>query len=263
MASAPRRLSSPGQGRAVYFTDPFSVTGGAELKGPLSGQALANCRKGTVDQNLQERELRAVRRGYWLVAAEYAKRSYENSPGQSYEHAILDLFRAHVQGLVCDLGCGAGQAAHYLRAQGVQVLGVDLSPEMLVEARRRNPDIEFLQAHMGRLPVPDEVWGGIVALFSLIHIPRGEVLDVLRELSRVLRPGGLLLVSFHVGHGTHHSKSWWGIIPVDLEYTRFGLAEMQDYLKDAGFTLETAIESPPRDSTVCPKAYVFARKPVE
>ena len=51
---------------------------------------------------------------------------------------------------------------------------------------------------------------GIVAFYSLIHIPRPDMVQALRELRRVLRPGGVPLLSFHIGDETLHLDDWWG-----------------------------------------------------
>src|SRR5262249_58992534 len=94
-------------------------------------------------------------------------------------------------------GCGPGHVARYLHERGVPVQGIDLSPAMIAHARRLNPGIAFTQGNMLALDVGDAVWGGIVAFYSLIHIPRADLSTVLRELKRVLRPGGVLLLAFH------------------------------------------------------------------
>lgn len=194
---------------------------------------------------MDQRNLKEVREGYERIAAEYARRSFEELRHKPFDRHILDMLVPRLEGVVCDLGCGPGQVARYLRDQGVQeVIGVDLSAGMLEQARRLNPDIEFLEASMYRLPVKNEAWGAIVAFYSLIHIPRREVPQVLQELRRVLRPGGLLLVSFHLGQSTVQSKSWWGI-PVAMDYTYFLSAEMRDYLTRAGFKIEGFMDRPP------------------
>ena len=51
---------------------------------------------------------------------------------------------------------------------------------------------------------------GIVAFYSLIHLERGAAVGVLTELTRVLMPGGLLLLAFHGGEGEAHADNWSG-----------------------------------------------------
>lgn len=201
---------------------------------------------------------------YDKIASEYARRSFHELAHKPADRKLLDIFTARTQSPVCDLGCGPGQVARYLRDQGLDVVGVDVSSQMLKEAQRLNPDVTFLQADMRQLPVEDEVWGGIVAFYSLIHLTRKEVPTVLKELLRVLRPGGQLLVSFHLGNTTTRSKDWWGI-PALLDYTSFTSEEMQDYLRGAGFSVEGWFNRAPYSNPTywespSYRGYVFGQK---
>ena len=100
--------------------------------------------------------------------------------------------------------------ARYLAERGVKVCGIDLSPAMVERAQQLNPGIEFTQGNMLALDVKDEAFAGIVAFYSIIHIPREQVVIALREFKRVLRHGGWLLLAFHIGEGVKHLDEWWG-----------------------------------------------------
>jgi ubiquinone/menaquinone biosynthesis C-methylase UbiE len=80
---------------------------------------------------------------------------------------------------------------------------------MVDHPRRLNPGIEFCQGDMLALGVEDGAWYGVVALYSIIHIPVPKVVKALREIKRVLRPGGLLLLAFDVGDDVLHLDEWW------------------------------------------------------
>ena len=112
------------------------------------------------------------------------------------------------------------------------------------------------------LEIADESWGGIAAFYSIIHVPREDVLHALREMKRVLRPGAWLLLSFHVGQEIIHRDEWWGE-EVSLDFIFFGTEEMQGYLAAAGFDIAAVIERPPYETVEYPsrRAYIFARKP--
>src|SRR4051794_26777184 len=143
---------------------------------------------------------------YDRVAEEYALRISGELEHKPLDRQLLDRFAAEVDGLglVCDLGCGPGHVARYLHDRGVQVTGLDLSPAMVEQARHLNPGIAFRQGNMLALDVEDGAWGGIVAFYSIIHVPRVQVPVALAEMHRALRPGGLLLLAFHVGDETVH-----------------------------------------------------------
>jgi SAM-dependent methyltransferase len=140
--------------------------------------------------------------GYDTVASEYADKFKDEMDDKPADRSYLDRLAKEVGALgpICDMGCGPGQIARYLHRQGVQTLGVDLSPKMVEEAGRLNPEIHFHQGNMLALPDAENSWGGIAAFYSIIHIPHEQIVDALLELKRVLRPGGVLLVLISYRH---------------------------------------------------------------
>ncbi len=200
---------------------------------------------------------------YDQVAAQYAEKFKDEMDDKPFDRDCLDRLAREVGSLgpICDLGCGPGQIARYLHRQGARVLGVDLSPGMIAEARRLNPEIPFHEGDMLSLPDADNSWGGIAAFYCIIHIPRTQVVDALREMKRVLRPGGVLLLTFHIGDEVKHVEEWWEK-PVNLDFAFYQPAEMEIWLQEAGFELEeTLVREPNPDVEVATRrAYVFARK---
>lgn len=206
----------------------------------------------------------ATQESYDRVAAEYAEKYKDEMDDKPFDRDCLDRLSREVGALgpICDLGCGPGQIARYLHRQGVEALGVDLSPKMVAEAQRLNPEIPFHQGDMLALPDRDESWGGIAAFYCIIHIPRERVVDALREMKRVLRPGGILLVTFHIGDEIKHLDEWWEK-PVNLDFAFYQPEEMEAWLKAAGFALEATLvrEPNPEVEVATRRAYLFARKP--
>lgn len=202
---------------------------------------------------------------YDRIAEEYANRCFYELDDKPKDRELLDRLAAAVKllGPICDMGCGPGEIARYLKDRGADVLGVDLSPKMVEKARQLSPDIAFYVGNMTHLDVPNGSWGGIAAFYSIIHIPREEVTEALRELKRVLKPGGVLLVTFHMGHETLQVEDMWGAA-VSIDFYYFEREEMEGYLSSAGFESIEAIERPPYPDVEYQshRAYIFARKPL-
>ena len=205
----------------------------------------------------------AIQTSYDTVADEYVRRIYGELRHKPLDREWLDRFAATMRdaGEVCDLGCGPGHVTRHLLDQGVQICGIDLSPEMIVQARRLNPGIDFRQGDMTELSEADETWAGITAFYSIIHIPHERVVQALREMRRVLKPDGRLLMAFHIGDQPIHLNEWWER-KVCLDFFYFSAAEMSQFLKCAGFEIEEVAEREPYPEVESQtrRAYILARR---
>jgi SAM-dependent methyltransferase len=206
-----------------------------------------------------------IQNSYDTVAREYADEIYAELAGKPFDREVLDRFAEHVRGhgRVCDLGCGPAQIARYLRDRGVDAFGVDLSAGMLAQARRLNPDLNFVQSSMLALGLGSETLYAIAAFYSIIHITRTRVVAALSEMRRVLRSGGCVLLAFHLGaEDTHHDELFGQ--PVSLDVALFTTAEMAGYLRAAGLSVEEVLERAPYAPDVeyqSQRGYVLASRP--
>ncbi|MFE3187471.1 class I SAM-dependent methyltransferase [Nocardia sp. NPDC059240] len=157
------------------------------------------------------------------------------------ERAVLASFADLVRGRgeVADVGCGTGRIAGHLSRLGVDVFGIDLSPAMIEVARRDHPGIRFEVGSMTELALPDASVAGLLAWYSLIHIPDDEIGAVLAHFQRVLPPGGPLLLGFHVGDESQLLSQGYGGHPINLHVHRRPVNRMCTWLEDAGFTVES------------------------
>jgi SAM-dependent methyltransferase len=115
--------------------------------------------------------------------------------------AFAELVRESGNVRAADVGCGPGHLTALLCELGLDAFGVDLSPGMVGHARRAHPGLRFEEGRMEALPVEDGGLGGVLAHYSMIHTPPGELPAVLAEQARALVPGGVLLVSFFATEG--------------------------------------------------------------
>ena len=200
---------------------------------------------------------------YDRVAEEYARRVYGELAGKPLDRKLLDWLIEKVgeRGMIADIGCGPGQIARYLSDHGAAACGVDLSPGMLAQARTLNPDLEFMQADMRTLEgIPDRAYAGISAFYSIIHVPESELAQAFAAFKRVLQPGGVVLLAFHLGAEIKHLDEWWGE-PVSVDFIFYSRETIKQKLTEAGFTVEEALERDPYPEVefASRRGYIFAR----
>lgn len=186
-----------------------------------------------------------LRRGYAPVARAYRESLGDELAGKPLDRAFLDAFVERCAGgTIVDLGCGPGHVAHYLASRGARVEGIDLSPEMIAEARTSYPDLAFRTGDMFALPLPDASVVGIVAFYAIVHLRTAELGPPLREMRRVLVPGGLVAVAFHQGSETLHVDELFGH-PTSLDFVLHPPDTVVSALEAAGFTLEARLDRAP------------------
>jgi ubiquinone/menaquinone biosynthesis C-methylase UbiE len=205
-----------------------------------------------------------IRANYDRLAKDYADKLYKELQNKPLDRELLERFAGLVkdQGTVCDMGCGPGQIARYLKEQGAKVFGLDLSAGMVAQARSLNPDIHFCEGNMLALDLQDASLAGITAFYAIVNIPPDSLPQVFREMYRVLQPEGLLLLSFHIGDEVMRPEELWGR-PVSMEFYHLRPERICRSLMDAGFTIVETVERDPYTEFEYQsrRAYVFARKP--
>jgi ubiquinone/menaquinone biosynthesis C-methylase UbiE len=214
---------------------------------------------------MDDPRIQSIQKSYDRVADEYARHMFSELQHKPLDRELLTRLAIEVngQGEICDMGCGPGHIARHLRDAGANVFGLDLSLGMLEEARRLNPDISFRQGDMLALDFPDASLAGIAAFYAVVNLPRESLPQVFREMARVLQPGGLVLLAFHIGDETVHREEWWDR-PIAMDFHLLDPQSVQRNLEAAGFAVQEIIEREPYAPEVehqSRRAYIFACKP--
>ena len=106
---------------------------------------------------------------------------------------IDEVLASRPAGIAVDAACGTGRLARRLVAHGHRVLGVDRSPEMVQQARGSVPGVPFVVGDLLALPVADATVDVLTNALALTHV--ADLAPVFVEFARVLRPGGVAIVS--------------------------------------------------------------------
>lgn len=168
-------------------------------------------------------------------AVDYYDRTRALPPG--VEDAMVEAVSAELRGRgrVLEIGAGTGRIALPLRGAGVDVYGLDLSLPMLERFSAKGP-APLVQGDATRLPFRDGSFGAAFAVHVLHLIP--EWRTAVRELVRVVEPGGVLLVS----------QGWWGLVAyVDLIEAYTDAAGIE--LRHVGLNDEAELDAALPDAT--------------
>lgn len=212
--------------------------------------------------------LRDTRASYDAVADEYAEQFRYELDARPLDKGLMagfaELVRAAGNGPVADIGCGPGRITAHLNDLGLQAFGIDLSPGMIAAARRSYPDLRFEVGSMLALDLPDGGLGGLLAWYSTIHVPDGQLPAAFAEFGRVLAPGGLALLGFQTGDESRHRTEVLGR-PISLDFRFRPPEQVAGLLTQAGLEVRARLvreadeDGPFPEQT--PQAFVLARKP--
>lgn len=140
-----------------------------------------------------------IRMAYGDLASKYTAILGSIEDMNVLDRDFISNWAKEINGNMLDAGCGPGHWTDFLRRQGADVAGIDLVPEFIHSARQRFPETAFNVSNLRALAQEDGSLQGVLAWYSLIHLPPTELPFVFSEFARVLSPGGHLLIGFFEG----------------------------------------------------------------
>lgn len=205
--------------------------------------------------------LTETRAAYDTVAVDYARLLPDVVEGP-LDRGMLTAFAEQVGPgrPVLEVGCGTGRITAHLRDLGLAVSGVDLSPGMIEVARRTYPELRFEIGSMTALALPDAGLAGLVAWYSIIHLPPDLLPVVFAEFHRVLAPGGHLLLAVKAGDQRIRREQAYGhTVSYDVHW--LPPERLADQLTEAGLEVRATLVREAEGVERGPQAFLLATRP--
>jgi SAM-dependent methyltransferase len=185
------------------------------------------------DESLDPKDL--VSKGYDRNAETYLSWAIKTRTEERSLYASLLMEKLAAGSRLLELGCGAGLPTTKVLSEHFEVTGVDLSARHIEMARVNVPAATFLQADMTRLDFSPESFDAVAAFYSIIHVPRDEQPELLRNISSWLRSGGL----FASAMGTKSTegkveKDWLG---APMYWSNFDSAMNKRMVEEVGLRI--------------------------
>jgi len=182
---------------------------------------------------------------------EITRDAYNNIAGDWASTLSEDFWQEHYQrflkylpsGKVVDLGCGNGRDSYWLAKMGYDVVGVDISQEMIRLSAAKNPGLKFYVKSFYELDFPKKSFDGFWAANSLLHIPRKNLGTVLKNIKFILRPGAVGFISIKEGNGEKLSE--WRQSGQKRYFIYYQQDDFAEILRRSGFEILAMFKKPP------------------
>ena len=202
---------------------------------------------------------------YNKTAKNYAEKFIDELNHKHLDRILLKCFVDENinKGKLIDLGCGPGQTTKFIADQELtEIIGIDISEEMINVARSVNPHLHFETGDILKLEYPDKTFGSAVAFYSIVHFDHEEISRMFKEVKRVLKEDGQFLFSFHVGEDIVQ-LDYFLEQKVNIDFYFFDTEKIIDLVTGTGFEIIDVVERQPYKDVEYPskRAYVWVKKP--
>jgi SAM-dependent methyltransferase len=184
------------------------------------------------------------------AATAFAEDWHAQPPPADLHALVRHYFRP---GLTADIGCGSGREVAWLAANGFPAIGYDASEGLLFEARARYPQHRFEAAALPELaPIADASFDNVLCETVIMHLARAVIGLALERMMAIIRPGGVLYVSWRVTDGADQRDAQGRL------YAAFDSALVSDALTGAAILLNAEAVSASSGKRI---HRIVARKP--
>ena len=172
-----------------------------------------------------------VQEGYDRIAAKYAEaRQKEADVGLGPLTEELNP-----QARVLDVGCGAGIPIAFTLSQQFEVIGVDISKEMIRLAKKNVPNATFIHADVMSVDLPIAHFDAVVTFYTVFYLPREQYKELFSRIHRWLRPADYLLATLtEENEEPYLEEDYFGI---SMYWSNYSLLEYEEMFTQIGFEI--------------------------
>lgn len=207
-------------------------------------------------------ELKDIIDCYDKTAESYADKFANELDEKHFDQILLKAFGSQNinNGRIIDFGCGPGQTTKFLFDNGYQnILGTDISTEMVKVATRLNPHIKFEQSNLLQLKYADGSFGSAIAFYAIVHFDYEQVKKALSEVKRVLSHNGEFLFSFHIGNETITLDKFLDK-DVKIKFQFFEVDKIKTIVEEVGLEIIEIIKRQPyKTEHQTERAYIWTK----
>jgi len=192
---------------------------------------------------------------YNAIVGEYCK--FKAKDKETYYSELEKFEKLIPKGArILDAGCGIGTQTEYFSKRSFDIIGIDAAKDMLEKAKEFLPNCEFMQMDIRDLKFKEE-FDAILCLFVLYHLEREDLSKALKEIKRVLKPGGIVLIAVGKGDGEVFGPDPWAP-DKKMFYILYKKDELVNKVKEEGFKiLDVSVR---KGNAPWPEIFVYAKK---
>lgn len=204
----------------------------------------------------------SIRTAYDMASEAYARKFLDELKQKPADCELIQQFASLVgERPVLDIGCGPGHTTAHLTSLRLNATGIDLSPKMIALASRTFPQSRFEVGDFLSLRHENSSVAGMLAFYCIVHLTPEQLAEAFSEMHRVLTPGGVLLLSFHVGSEVVHVENFLETNST-LDFSFFEPDSVRATLTAVGFDpIDIRIREPYETEHPSQRCYIFAYKP--
>ena len=204
-----------------------------------------------------------TRTAYNVCAQKYHDLFKDELSNKEFDRKILNDFSGYFNtgDVIYDIGCGpSGHIGYYLHKKGLEVIGIDISDNCIEIAKLFHPTMKFIRMNMFKMDINDNSADGIISYYSIIHTPKKYIDKILMEYRRILKKGGIILLTVKEGNSEGLEENFLET-GKHIFFSYFTKDEIKHCLQNNGFNI-LLIESrtPLEDEIAVNRVYALAEK---